>query len=69
MEICSLCEFFYGYGLFLVLFYYFFCGFVFIMNRIEVIGILSKWKWLVVGVVVVFVGLMYIYGFNRNFVF
>lgn len=38
---------------------------MFLMNRVEFFGILSKWKWLVFGVIVVFFGFMYMFGFNR----
>ena len=37
-----------------------------VMNRAELIGTLSKWKWPVVGVAAAFVGSMYTFGFNRN---
>lgn len=36
------------------------------MNRAEVFGTLSKWKWPVVGVAAAFVGSMYTFGFNRS---
>lgn len=35
------------------------------MNRAEVFGTLSKWKWPVVGVAAAFVGSMYTFGFNK----
>lgn len=37
-----------------------------LMNRAEVFGTLSKWKWPVVGVAAAFVGSMYTFGFNRS---
>lgn len=37
-----------------------------VMNRAEVIGTLSKWKWPVFGVAAAFVGSMYTFGFKRN---
>ncbi|XP_067022158.1 pyruvate dehydrogenase [acetyl-transferring]-phosphatase 2, mitochondrial-like isoform X1 [Acropora muricata] len=37
------------------------------MNKAEVIGTFSKWKWPVVGVAAAFVGSMYTYGLNSNF--
>lgn len=45
---------------------YFPCIPLSIMNRAEVIGTLSKWKWPVAGVAAAFVGSMYTFGFNRN---
>lgn len=42
------------------------CSPLSVMNRAEVIGTLSKWKWPVVGVAAAFVGSMYTFGFNRN---
>ena len=37
-----------------------------LMNRAEVFGTLSKWKWPVVGVAAAFVGSMYTFGFNQS---
>lgn len=37
-----------------------------LMNRAEVFGTLSKWKWPVVGIAAAFVGSMYTFGFNRS---
>lgn len=37
-----------------------------LMNRTEVFGTLTKWKWPVVGIAAAFVGSMYTFGFNRS---
>lgn len=36
------------------------------MNRAELFGTLSKWKWQVVGVAAAFFGSVYTFGFNRS---